>query len=276
MDLRTEHLVGRAHELACSSRSSTSSVEAGRVRSSWWASQGSARRGCSESSALALSCADTSFSRDRPRSSSASCRSTSSSMGWTSSSRPSTRSSSRPSATTSRRSSRRLPSLSGLATLGDVALQHERYRSHRAVRATGAACGNEAARARARRLHWADPASGRAPRRAAAPAACGCRAHRSGAPPSPDAGTSCTRIRAGARAAALTRIELDALTPVEARAFSAGPSTRPRQPSSTRRAAATPSTSSSSPDRTSVPVRPRRLQTSRWPTSAFRPRSPPR
>ena len=91
------------------------------------------------------------------------------------------------------------PSLSALAAGRAVALQHERYRSHRAVRALlEHLAQNAAARPRARRLPLGRLGVGRAARRALAPAARDRRAHRTGAPPAPDAGATWSRARARA------------------------------------------------------------------------------
>ena len=92
-----------------------------------------------------------------------------------------------------------LPSLSALADGRAVAHQHERYRSHRAVRALL----EQLAQTRPLVLvlddfHWADPASvellGALLRRP--PAAAVLTAHR--APPAPDAGAPRSSARAGA------------------------------------------------------------------------------
>jgi ATP/maltotriose-dependent transcriptional regulator MalT len=112
------------------------------------------------------------------------------------------------------------PSLSALASGHQVALQHERYRCHRAVREL-------LARLAARKplvlvlddLHWADPASVellgallRRPPPAAVLLALGRR-------PGKGPGRLSGALERAQRAAALTRIELGALTAAEAREF---------------------------------------------------------
>ena len=150
--------------------------------------------------ALARSCAGTSSSRGRRRSSSATCRSRSSWMRWTSTSRawsptqladPRRR---RPS-----RARARLPVAVGARRRPrGGAPARALPQPPRGARAARASRADEAARARARRLPLGRLGVGRAARRAAAPAAGGGRAHRGGAPPPPDAGASCSRARAGA------------------------------------------------------------------------------
>jgi DNA-binding CsgD family transcriptional regulator len=110
------------------------------------------------------------------------------------------------------------PSLSALATARDVALQHERYRSHRAVRALF----EHLAYTRALVLvlddfHWADSASiellGALLRRPPAAAVLIALAVRPRQVPE----RLSAALERAHREAALTRIELGALTPVEAR-----------------------------------------------------------
>jgi DNA-binding NarL/FixJ family response regulator len=110
------------------------------------------------------------------------------------------------------------PSLSALATAGDVALQHERYRSHRAVRALL----EELAKTRSLVLvlddfHWADSASVellgallRRPPAAAVLIALAVRPHQM-------AERLYTAIERAHREKGVIRIELGALTPLEAR-----------------------------------------------------------
>jgi DNA-binding NarL/FixJ family response regulator/tetratricopeptide (TPR) repeat protein len=110
------------------------------------------------------------------------------------------------------------PSLSALATAGDVALQHERYRSHRAVRALL----EELAKTRSLVLvlddfHWADSASVellgallRRPPAAAVLIALAVRPHQM-------AERLYTAIERAHREKGVIRIELRALTPLEAR-----------------------------------------------------------
>src|SRR5512132_1308586 len=110
------------------------------------------------------------------------------------------------------------PSLSALATTRQVALQHERYRSHRAVRNLL----EDLAKTRPLVLvlddfHWADSASAelfgallRRPPAAGVLTAIAVRPHQM-----PE--RLLTALERADRAAALTRIELGALTPLEAR-----------------------------------------------------------
>jgi DNA-binding NarL/FixJ family response regulator/tetratricopeptide (TPR) repeat protein len=110
------------------------------------------------------------------------------------------------------------PSLSALATAREVALQHERYRSHRAVRTLL----EELAKTRPLVLvledfHWADPASVellgallRRPPTAAVLMAVAVR-------PQQTPERLFVALERAHRAAALKRIELAALTPLEAR-----------------------------------------------------------
>ncbi len=110
------------------------------------------------------------------------------------------------------------PSLSALATARQVALQHERYRSHRAVRALL----EDLAKTRPLVLvlddfHWADSASAellgallRRPPAAGVLTAVAVRPHQM-----PE--RLLAALERADRAAALTRIELVALTPLEAR-----------------------------------------------------------
>jgi ATP/maltotriose-dependent transcriptional regulator MalT len=112
------------------------------------------------------------------------------------------------------------PSLSARAGGREPAPQHERYRSHRAVRALlGRLAEAKPLVLVLDDLHWADSASvelvGALLRRPPAAAVLLALAHRSGKPPEH---LSAALDRAH-RAAALTRIELGALTPVEAREF---------------------------------------------------------
>src|SRR5256885_3019571 len=115
------------------------------------------------------------------------------------------------------------PSLSALGTAGGVALQHERYRSHRAVRALL----EELAKTRSLVLvlddvHWADSASvellGALLRR---PPAAGVLIVLAVRPRQLPERLSAALERAH-RAAAMDRIELAALTPVEARELLGG------------------------------------------------------
>src|SRR5205823_8543327 len=110
------------------------------------------------------------------------------------------------------------PSLSALATAREVALQHERYRSHRAVRALL----EDLAKTRPLVLvlddfHWADSASiellGALLRRPPAAPVLIAVAVRPRQMPERLAAA----LERAHRAAALTRVELGALTPVEAR-----------------------------------------------------------
>jgi DNA-binding NarL/FixJ family response regulator/tetratricopeptide (TPR) repeat protein len=110
------------------------------------------------------------------------------------------------------------PSLSALATTGDVALQHERYRSHRAVRALL----EELAKTRSLVLvlddfHWADSASVellgallRRPPAAAVLIALAVRPHQM-------AERLYAALERAYREEGVSRIELGALTPLEAR-----------------------------------------------------------
>jgi DNA-binding NarL/FixJ family response regulator len=110
------------------------------------------------------------------------------------------------------------PSLSALATTGDVALQHERYRSHRAVRALL----EELAKTRSLVLvlddfHWADSASVellgallRRPPAAAVLIALAVRPHQM-------AERLYAALERAHRERGVSRIELGALTPLEAR-----------------------------------------------------------
>ena len=110
------------------------------------------------------------------------------------------------------------PSLSALATTGDVALQHERYRSHRAVRALL----EELAKTRSLVLvlddfHWADSASVellgallRRPPAAAVLIALAVRPHQM-------AERLYAALERAHREKGVSRIELGALTPLEAR-----------------------------------------------------------
>src|SRR4029077_9595856 len=110
------------------------------------------------------------------------------------------------------------PSLSALATTGDVALQHERYRSHRAVRALL----EELAKTRSLVLvlddfHWADSASVellgallRRPPAAAVLIALAVRPHQM-------AERLYAALERAYREKGVSRIELGALTPLEAR-----------------------------------------------------------
>jgi len=110
------------------------------------------------------------------------------------------------------------PSLSALATTGDVALQHERYRSHRAVRALL----EELAKTRSLVLvlddfHWADSASLellgallRRPPAAAVLIALAVRPHQM-------AERLYAALERAHREKGVSRIELGALTPLEAR-----------------------------------------------------------
>jgi ATP/maltotriose-dependent transcriptional regulator MalT len=112
------------------------------------------------------------------------------------------------------------PSLSALASGHHVAPQHERYRCHRAVREL-------LARLAARKplvlvlddLHWADPASvellGALLRRPPSTAVLIALGRRPGKGP----GRLSNALERAQRAAALTRIELGALTAAEAREF---------------------------------------------------------
>lgn len=115
------------------------------------------------------------------------------------------------------------PSLSALASAGDVALQHERYRSHRAVRALL----EQLAQTRPLVLvlddfHWADSASVellgallRRPPAASVLTAVALRPHQM-----PE--RLAAAFERAHRAAALTRLELGALTPDEARELLGG------------------------------------------------------
>jgi predicted ATPase len=146
-----------------------------------------------------------------------------------------------------------LPSLSALADGRAVALQHERYRSHRAVRALL----EQLAHTRPLVLvlddfHWADSASVellgallRRPPAAAALVALSVRTHQM-----PERLASA--LERAHRAAALTRIEVGGLTPAQARELLADIWTPPGRPSSTRKAAATRSTWSNLPGRSSA------------------------
>ena len=109
------------------------------------------------------------------------------------------------------------PALSALATARDPAVQHERYRTHRAV------CALLETLAEGRPLvlvlddlHWADPASvellGALLRRPPAAAVLMALAHRPRGMPE----RLSAALERAHRAAAVTRIELGALTPAEA------------------------------------------------------------
>ena len=242
-----------------SSRSSTSSTEARRARSSWWASRGSARRGCSRSSRLAPSCAGTSSSRDRRRSSSATCRSRSSCdaldeyVESLDAERLSTLDDD-----VQAELAHVFPSLSALAGGRERgAPARALSQPPRGARAARASRADEAARTRARRLPL-----GRLRRRSSCSAHCcaGRRRRRCSSAlalrPRQTPERLAAALERAHRAAALTRIELGALTPDRgSRASRRDASTPPTQPSSTRRAAATRSTSSSSPGRSSAQVR---------------------
>jgi ATP/maltotriose-dependent transcriptional regulator MalT len=111
-----------------------------------------------------------------------------------------------------------LPSLSALADGRQVALQHERYRSHRAVRALLEHLVETSALVLVLDdVHWADSASvellGALLRRPPAAAVLVALAHRPRQTPERLAGA----LERAHRAAALTRVELGALTPVEVR-----------------------------------------------------------
>ena len=178
-------------------------------------------------------------------------------MRWTSTSRASTRTgSSTLDDDVQAELAHVFPSLSALAGGRAVALQHERYRSHRAVRALL----EQLAQTRPLvlvldDLHWADPASvellGALLRRPPAAAVLMALALRPRQTPERLAAA----LERAHRAAALTRIELGALTPGRgSRASRRDASTPPTQPSSTRRAVATRSISSSSPGRSTAQV----------------------
>jgi ATP/maltotriose-dependent transcriptional regulator MalT len=113
-----------------------------------------------------------------------------------------------------------LPSLSALAGDHALALQHERYRSHRAVRELldRLAAGKPLVLG-LDDLHWADAASvelvGALLRRPPAAAVLIALAHR----PRKCPDHLSAALERAHRAAALTRIELEALTPAEAREF---------------------------------------------------------
>src|SRR5262245_10054814 len=111
-----------------------------------------------------------------------------------------------------------LPSLSALAGGRAVALQHERYRSHRAVRALlEYLAGTRPLVLALDDVHWADPASvelyGALLRRPPAAAVLTAVTRRSRQTPERLAAA----LERAHRAAALNRLELDALTPDEAR-----------------------------------------------------------
>ena len=111
------------------------------------------------------------------------------------------------------------PSLTALATEARLALQHERYRSHRAVRALlEQLAATQPLVLVLDDLHWADAASVELRRRAPAPAAGGARCC-SRSPCVRARCPSACRRRSSARTArsTLTRIELGALSPDEAR-----------------------------------------------------------
>jgi predicted ATPase len=120
------------------------------------------------------------------------------------------------------------PSLAALAGGRAVALQHERYRSHRAVRALL----EQLAQTRPLVLvlddfHWARSGVGGAARRAAAPAArCG-GTHRSGTPTLPHAGRLTAALERAHRAAALTASSSARSRRVEARELLGQRSTPP-------------------------------------------------
>ena len=107
------------------------SIEVPRAaRSSWWVSLGLARRGSSRSSLGSRKRAGTSSSGSAS-SSSETCRSRSTWMLWTSTSRVSSQPLSPPWTTTSEPSSRTSSLTVHPRERGEAALQHERYRSHR-------------------------------------------------------------------------------------------------------------------------------------------------
>jgi ATP/maltotriose-dependent transcriptional regulator MalT len=112
------------------------------------------------------------------------------------------------------------PSLAAIATAGDVALQHERYRSHRAVRALLEYLAETRPIVLVLDdLHWADTASvellGALLRRPPAAAVFMAVAVRPRQMPE----RLSAALERAHRAGALTRIELAALTPGEAREF---------------------------------------------------------
>jgi DNA-binding NarL/FixJ family response regulator len=112
------------------------------------------------------------------------------------------------------------PSLSAHACAHEVAHQHERYRSHRAVRALlGRLAATKPLVLVLDDLHWADSASvellGALLRRPPAAAVLMALAHRPGKTPD----HLSAALERAHRAAALARLGLGALTPVEAREF---------------------------------------------------------
>lgn len=145
------------------------------------------------------------------------------------------------------------PALSPLASDRLPAVQNERYRSHRAVRALLERLAEEKPLVLVLDdVHWADSASvellGALLRRPPAAAALVALALRPRQVPERLAAA----LERARRTAALTRVELDALTPGEARELLGKRSAPPRRGPSTRRAAATRTTSSSSPARSSA------------------------
>src|SRR5262245_40870638 len=116
-------------------RACPSSIEVARARSSWPGKPGSAKPGCSGSSRIAPRGAATLSSPAQRRNWSRICPSQSSSMRSTSTFEASDRQASPLWTMTSARSSGHVfPSLSALGRGRAAALQHERYRSHRAIR----------------------------------------------------------------------------------------------------------------------------------------------
>ena len=169
------------------------------------------------------------------------------------------------------------PSLSALADGREVAAQSERYRSHRAVRELLERLAAPTPLVLVLDdLHWADSASvellGALLRRPPAAAVLVAVALRPRQTPE----RLSAALERAHRAAALTRIGLGALTPLRPGSFSAKPLTPPTEPPCTSRAAATPSTWSSSFGRLSAPVRSPPCLRPRWPASASRPPWPPR
>ena len=272
-------LVGRADELGALDQALDELDEVRRARSSWWASPGSARRACSPSS--------------RAR---ADARGHLVLVGLGVGARA------RPAVLGLRRRARRVrrgPRARRLADAGrrrasgaraglPVAVRARRRprggaparalpQPPRGPRAARAACGDEAARARARRPPLGRLGVGRAARRAAAPPAGRGRADRAGACGRGRCPSACCRARAGASRG---RADPHRARPADAAprraSCSATASTPPTQPLSTRRAAATRSTSSSSRARDRATATAAAARAVRSAASRSRPPSPRR
>ncbi len=168
---------------------------------------------------LVPSCADTSFSRDRRPSSSTTCRSRSSWMRWTSTSRASTRTSSRRSTTTCKQSSR----TSCRRCLRSQAVA--RWRSSTSAIAATARCARCSSISRRRGRSYSCSTTSTGPTRRRSSCSARCCAGRRRRPCSPLSRSAPARRRSVLQrrssgrivTAALTRVELGALTADEAR-----------------------------------------------------------